>query len=116
MVAVSSVVVAQFDKISLWTGIAPIAPGGTLTFTYPAGREPEEYIQARGAVISIHETQGLYSQDAGDFVLTFGPSSVIVLYNGGATIPAGSTAVLQIPLQAGGVIGGGTNVGDWDWL
>lgn len=92
-----------FDTISLWTGLSATLTGGALTFPYPTGRVAEEYLQGSGAVISVHETQGVYTQGT-DFILSYGATSVVARWRSLTTIPAGSTAIIQLPLQDAAVL------------
>jgi hypothetical protein len=73
---------------------AAVANGGTITFSYPAGKDAGSY---RGGYNHSLIARGLQSRftEPANFTIAFG-SSVVVTYNGSTTIPAGTHVSLEL--------------------
>lgn len=72
-----------------------IATSGTLTFSYPEGKNAGSYA-AYGHSATVRALMVDLYKDEGDFSLSFGSSEITLTYNGSTTIPAGSEVVLQL--------------------
>lgn len=73
---------------------AAVASGGSITFSYPSGKDAGSY---RGAYGHKLWAKGLMTQFnfPADFAITFGASNITVTYNGATSIPASTEVVLE---------------------
>jgi hypothetical protein len=86
----------SFDIVNV--GIASaVATSGTITVPYPTGKGAGSY-PAYGHKIWIDSFQTLLEVGS-DFTISFGASNITVTYTGSTTIPAGSSAKVQLNLE-----------------
>lgn len=79
---------------------AAVASGGTITFSYPAGKDAGNYRGGAGHTLIARGLMAKFSSPA-NFTIAFG-ASVVVTYNGATTIPAATTVSLELS-SIGGV-------------
>ena len=70
-----------------------LADGGTVTFAYPAGTSAASFPTANGHVLKDRGTKWFSPRE---FTVVFGVSNITVTYNGGETIPKGTTLTLDL--------------------
>lgn len=85
-----------FDILVAGSGSTAVATGGTITFQYPTGLGPTSYWCQWPARMNVRALQGNYVQDT-DFTIVYGPTTIVVTYNGSSTIPANVAVGLQLP-------------------
>lgn len=98
---------AQFNTFDVMTAFpgTDLATNGTIAFTYPTAtpaRAAASYVSGSGAkLVAAQGFEGLFSQGASNFSLSYGATTVTLTYLGATTIPAGTKLQLQSPLANG---------------
>lgn len=71
-----------------------VASGGTITFSYPTGKDAGSYRGGYGHSLIARGLMATFYEPA-SFTIAFG-ASVVVTYNGATTIPTGTTVSLEL--------------------
>lgn len=76
---------------------AAVADNGTITFSYPAGRDADSY-EGSGEKLWIDAHDTLLSAGGSAFSVAYGAENITVTYLGSTTIPANSRVTLEAPV------------------
>lgn len=74
---------------------APVSTGGTITLTYPSGKNRGDFVRGKNHKII---TQGVTFNAPEDFTIAFNAADIVITYNGATTLSAGARAFIQLDM------------------